>query len=246
MKGGDVRETEPKARPPLGGGVLAARLAGREHGAARGVPARRSAAGLPALGDDVGSSAAHILGGFLLSCALGIVLAALSARFRRVDELLAPLTAAVKAVPVASFTILALMWLSGRALALFISALAVFPPVYLGVLEGARAADRELLEMARVFRVPFWRRLRGIYLPQTLPYFRAAAGVGLGLCWKAGTAAEVIALCGGSIGERLYTAKIYFQTGDLFAWTAVIVLASALFERLFLRLIDALAERVGV
>lgn len=194
----------------------------------------------------VGSSAVHILGGFLLSCALGIVLAALSARFRRVDELLAPLTAAVKAVPVASFTILALMWLSGRALALFISALAVFPPVYLGVLEGARAADRELLEMARVFRVPFWRRLRGIYLPQTLPYFRAAAGVGLGLCWKAGTAAEVIALCGGSIGERLYTAKIYFQTGDLFAWTAVIVLASALFERLFLRLIDALAERVGV
>ena len=40
-------------------------------------------------------------------------------------------------------------------------------------------------------------------------------------------AAEVIALSSGSIGEKLYNAKIYFQTADLFAWTAAIVLISA-------------------
>ena len=69
--------------------------------------------------------------------------------------------------------------------------------------------------------------------------------LGLGLCWKAGVAAEVIGLSGGTIGERLYTAKVYFQTPDLFAWTAVIVLISALFEKLFLFAVDRLAERVG-
>ena len=58
-----------------------------------------------------------------------------------------------------------------------------------------------------------------------------------------GTAAEVIGLCSGTIGERLYTAKVYFQTADLFAWTAVIVLLSVLFEGLFLRGVDALTER---
>ena len=52
----------------------------------------------------------------------------------------------------------------------------------------------------------------------------AAVSAALGLCWKAGTAAEVIALSSGSIGEKLYNAKIYFQTADLFAWTAAIVL----------------------
>ena len=67
----------------------------------------------------------------------------------------------------------------------------------------------------------------------------------LGLCWKAGTAAEVIALSGGSIGEKLYHAKIYFETADLFAWTAAIVLISALFERLFLYFVDSMAERWG-
>ena len=119
----------------------------------------------------------------------------------------------------------------------------VFPPVYRNVLDGIRCTDRKLLEMAQVFRVPFSRRLRGIYLPQVMPYFRAAVSTALGLSWKAGTAAEVIGLCSGTIGEQLYTAKVYFQTADLFAWTAVIVLLSVLFERLFLRGVDELAGR---
>ena len=110
---------------------------------------------------------------------------------------------------------------------------------------AASSTDASLLEMARVFRVPFSRTLRGIYLPQVLPYFRAAVSVALGLCWKAGTAAEVIALSGGTIGERLYTAKVYFETPDLFAWTAVIVLLSAGFEKLFLLAVDKMAERMG-
>ena len=191
----------------------------------------------------VGISSARILGGFLLACVLAIVSAALAARYRRVEELLAPLVAVVKAVPVASFIILALVWLSSRQLSLFIAALMVFPPVYRNVLEGVRGTSRELLEMAEVFRVPLSRRLRGIYLPQVMPYLRAAVSTALGLAWKAGTAAEVIGLCTGTIGERLYTAKVYFQTADLFAWTAVIVLLSVLFEGLFLRGVDALTER---
>lgn len=193
----------------------------------------------------VARSCAHILGGFLVSCVAAVALAALAAAKPRAEELLSPLVAAIKAVPVASFIILALVWLDSRHLALFISALMVFPPVYLNTLEGIRRADAALLEMARVFRVPFSRVVRGIYLPQVLPYFRAAASTALGLCWKAGTAAEVIGLSAGTIGERLYTAKIYFETPELFAWTAVIVLVSAVFEKLFLFGVDRLSERVG-
>ena len=194
----------------------------------------------------IGTSSMHILGGFLLSCALAVVLAALSARFSRVKELLAPLVAAVKTVPVASFIILALIWLSSRTLPLFIAALMVFPPVYLNVLEGIRRTNADLLEMAHVFRVPFSRTLRGIYLPQVLPYFRAAVSVALGLCWKAGTAAEVIGLCSVTIGELLYTAKVYFQSAELCAWTVTIVAVSVVFERLFLALVDRLMGKAGL
>ena len=199
-------------------------------------------AGTVAFWQAVAFSSLRILGGFLLACVLAVALAALSARLRWVRDLLSPLVAVVKAVPVVSFIILALIFFSSENLSLLISALMVFPPVYLNVLEGIGHTDVQLLEMARVFRVPLARQLRGIYLPAVLPYFRSAVSLGLGLCWKSGA---VIGLPAGSIGEALYTAKVYFQTGDLFAWTAVIVAVSVIFERLFLRLVDALARKAG-
>ena len=193
----------------------------------------------------IGWSALRIIGGFLLSCCAASLLAVPASRWRWVQELLSPLVAAVKAVPVASFIILALVWLDSRSLSCFIAFLMVFPPVYLGVLEGIRQTDGKLLEMAKVFRVPLGRQVRAIYLPAVLPHFRTAVSLGLGLCWKAGIAAEVIGLPGGSLGERLYSAKVYFQTPDLFAWTAVIVAVSVAFEKLFLALVDALAGKAG-
>lgn len=189
----------------------------------------------------VAASAVRIFGGFLLSCLLAVLCAALSARFRAVRELLYPPVAAVKAVPVVSFIILALVWLDADQLSLFISALMVFPPVYLNVLAGIGSADRQLVEMAKVFRVPLRRQLWGIYVPAVLPHFRSAVSLALGLCWKAGLAAEVIGLPRGTMGEALYQAKVYFMTEELFAWTAVIVLVSVVLEKLFLRLIDYLA-----
>lgn len=186
-------------------------------------------------------STGSIIGGFLLACLLAVVLAVLAENRKWLGELLAPAVAAAKTVPAASFIILALVWLDARTLPLFISGLMVFPPVYLNVLEGLRQRDPRLQEMARLFRVPFLRRLLGLDLPQVLPYFRASASLALGLCWKAGAAAEVIGLPPGTIGERLYMAKVYLQTPDLFAWTIVIVALSVLFERLFLALTDALA-----
>lgn len=190
-------------------------------------------------------STARIFGGFLLSCILGVLLASLAAANRRVREFLAPAVLAVKTVPVASFIILALVWLDSDALSFFISALMVFPPVYLNVLEGIRQMDRQLLEMADVFHVPLRRRLWGIGVPQVYPYFRTAMSLALGLCWKAGAAAEVIGLPNGSIGERLYNAKIYLRTPDLFAWTAAIVTLSVALEKLCLLAADRLAGKAA-
>ena len=188
-------------------------------------------------------SMARILGGFFLAAALGTLLAALAARFKRVEEWLAPPVLAMKTVPVASFVILALIWFGSRNLSVFIALVMVFPVIYTNVLAGVRAADRELAEMARVFRIPLLRRIRCIALPQVAPYFRAGCALGLGLCWKAGVA-EVIGMPVPSIGERLQQAKVYLDTPELFAWTLVIVLISVGFEKLFMAALGALERRL--
>ena len=118
------------------------------------------------------------------------------------------------------------------------------PVIYTNVLDGISQMDGQLLEMAQVFDIPFGRRLRSIYVSQVLPYFRAGCSLALGLCWKAGVAAEVIGIPQDSIGENLYNAKIYLDTPRLFAWTLVIICISVLFEKGFLKAVDCLVRRL--
>ena len=192
----------------------------------------------------VGFSAGHILLGFLLGAVCSVVCSVAAERWVWVDALLSPVMQLVKATPVASFIILALVWVSGKSLSILISFLMVLPVLYGAVRTGIESADPQLLEMARVFRLPLARRVKAIWLPAVLPAFRQGCSVALGICWKSGVAAEVIGLPNGSIGDALYRAKITLSTGELFAWTFVIILLSAAFEKLFLALLDKAVARV--
>ena len=192
----------------------------------------------------VGFSAGHILLGFALGVVVSVLLAAAAERWAWVDTLLAPVIQLVKATPVASFIILALVWVRGASLSVLISFLMVLPVLYGAVRTGIQSADPQLLEMTKVFRLPLGRRLRAVWLPAVLPAFRQGCSVALGICWKSGVAAEVIGLPDGSIGDALYRAKITLSTGELFAWTFVIILLSAGFEKLFLALLDKAVARV--
>ena len=189
-------------------------------------------------------SFSRIVTGFFSGLLAGIVLGLLAGRFRLVETLLWPYMVTVKSIPVASFIIIALIWLSAASLSIFISFLMVLPIVYTNVLNGIRAESREMREMATVFRLSPLKRLLYLWVPQMKPYLLSAASVSLGLAWKSGIAAEIIGIPGGSMGEALYYAKVYLNTVDLFAWTVVIVLLSVGFEKLFLALLKAVFKGV--
>lgn len=184
------------------------------------------------------SSFVKIIGGFLLALLTGSMWAALSAKYKGIKQLLWPVILAIKTVPVASFIILALFWFSSQNLSVFISFLMVFPIIYTNVLKGIEEIDEKLVEMAEVFQISSINKIRSLYIPQIMPYFRAGCSISLGLCWKSGIAAEVIGMPAGSMGERLQQAKVYWETADVLAWTVVIVIISLVFELLFLKILD--------
>ena len=119
-------------------------------------------------------SMGHILLGFGLAVALSITFSALAARFTAVRELLSPPLAVIRSVPVASFVIVALIWIPSRRLSVLISFLIALPVLYEGVLAAISRTDPQLLEMAHVFRMSPVNRLIHLYLPAVLPHFRAA------------------------------------------------------------------------
>lgn len=198
---------------------------------------------MPTFWRTVAFSFARIAAGFFAALICGALLAA-AAQFEPIFILLSPFMAVVKASPVASFIILLLIWVPSHSLSIVISFMMALPIIYTNLCEGLHATDPAMLELADVFEVPTARRVRYLYLSQLLPYLRSACAVSIGLCWKSGIAAEVIGIPKGSIGERLYEAKIYLDTPDLFAWTVVIVSLSMLFGRLFLSLLDTVFRRI--
>ncbi len=191
---------------------------------------------------------ANSLGNIILgaggACLLGIMLAAAAAGVPFFKFFFGLPVRIMQATPVASFTILALFWLDSENLSVLVSFFMVLPLMYSNVLAGIEAANRDLLEMAKVFRVRWYHTLRFIYLPELVPYFLSACSVAAGVAWKSGIAAEVIGVVRNTIGNQLYQAKIYLEMPELFAWTAVIVCISMLFEQGITGLVRLLEQRL--
>lgn len=187
----------------------------------------------------------RIILGFIISLSSAVILAFLSYRWRILGILLEPIVKVVRATPVASIVILILVWVRSRNLSVVISFMMVFPVVYQNVLKGLCDTDRNLIEMADAYRIRTLKRIRYIYLPYLVPYLESAISISLGLAWKSGIAAEVIGLPDGSIGERVYEAKIYLSMPDLFASTVTVIILAFVFERVFLYLSRIILRRIS-
>lgn len=171
--------------------------------------------------------------GFSGAVLTGILLAVITCVVPGAYSLFYPLISAVKATPVASFIILALLWIKSTNVPVFIAFLMVLPIVWGNVSTGIKSTDKNLLEMASVYNFGRIKTVRLVYIPQCMNYFYTACVMGIGLAWKAGIAAEVICSPRFSVGTNLYNAKIYLETPQLFAWTLVVILMSIAFENFF-------------
>ena len=189
-------------------------------------------------------SVLRIVAGFLSAYFCGLLLGILASRFSWAGTLLWPFMVCVKSVPVASFIVLSLIWLSGSQLAGFVCFLACLPAVYNNVTEGLANVDPAQKEAAVMLGAGWPTLIRTVFIPNIEPYLLSAASTACGMAFKAGVAAEVVAIVAGSIGEKIYMSKVYFETAGLFAWTLVIVLLSYVFEKLFCALLKAAIKKL--
>ena len=148
------------------------------------------------------------------------------------DALFSPAVTLMKSVPVVSFILIAIFLFDRKIIPSAISFMMVFPVLYGNIREGIVSVSAELFEMAKVFNLPFYLKIKRIILPAVLPYFNAAIISSIGLGIKAGIAAEVIAYIPVSIGKNLSDAKSYMEPADLLAWTALILILGTLLEQL--------------
>ena len=182
-------------------------------------------------------SGARILGGLVLAAACGGVLAGVSVRSRTFSRLVAPALSFVKATPVACVVVLLLIWLGSARVSIAAVFLMALPGVYFSLAEGLAQANKPLEQMFRLHGVRGWRLFFAHTWREVLPFVLSCARAVIGMSWKAGVAAELIGMATGTVGERIYQAKLLIETADLLAWTVLVVAASWACERVLVWLL---------
>ena len=188
----------------------------------------------------------RVIWGVLISIIIGTLLAYLTTASKLLNLLITPALSAIKATPVASFIILALLWLDRSILPVFITALIVVPIVWANVSEGIRSVDPQLMEVASIYRFSLPKKVIRLYVPSIAPYFFAACQSALGMAWKASVAAEILAVPEHSIGTEIFLSKQYMEPETLFAWTLVMILLSLVIEKLFVYGLSLIGRKLRV
>jgi NitT/TauT family transport system permease protein len=176
--------------------------------------------------------------GFVVAMALGGVLGFVLGRVAAVDRLFGPWVMVGMNMPAIVVAIICYIWLGLSEFALILAVVINKTPLVITTIrEGVRAFLPEYDELADAFRMPLWRRIRLIWLPQLIPFIMTAARTGLALIWKIVLVFEVLGSDGG-VGFRVSIFFQYFDMGGILSYTTVFVAMVVVFEHGLLRPIE--------
>lgn len=155
---------------------------------------------------------ARVAAAFGVAMVVGAIVGIVMGRWRRADFALDGMLVLGLNIPALVIIILCYIWFGlTEAAAILAVSINKIPTVAVTMREGARAVDRQLMEVATAFDLPPGRTLRKVYLPQLYPYFMAAARSGLALTWKVVLVVELLGRSNG-VGFQL---GLFFQLFDI-------------------------------
>lgn len=184
-------------------------------------------------------STIKIIAGFLISIAIGVIFAYLAYKYKLFYDFISPLIRIFRSIPLASLIIFLLFWANKDYLSIYISFIMAMPLIFQNVYDGLSDIDKNILQMADIYKVSEIKKIKYIYKVKVKPFLYSSIISISGLVFKAGIAAEVIGLPKNSIGNNLYNAKVYLDMPNLFAWTLAILLISSFFEITLKKLLGA-------
>ena len=184
------------------------------------------------------SSMFRVIVGFVLAGIIGIGLGISGGLSKLVFELINPIMISIKATPVVSIILILFMWFDSKSVPIFVCFLMCLPIFWTSMVEGMKRVNSEFLDLARVHNVKLVRKITLLYIPSLKSYIRSAVILSLGLGWRVTVASEVITQPKNTIGAEIYSAKAYFESDLLFAWTVVVIILSYIFELGFRKLLS--------
>lgn len=186
---------------------------------------------------------ARLAASFALAMSLGTAIGILLGRHPKLDRFFDSWLVLFLNIPALVTIILCYVWfglVEGAAIAAVV--VNKLPNVIVTVREGSRTLDRDLLEMAEVYRFGRLKTLRHVVWPQLAPFLLAAARTGLALIWKIILVVELLGRSDG-MGYQLHLFFQMFDVTAILAYTAAFVVVVQSIELAILKPLDRRAQR---
>jgi NitT/TauT family transport system permease protein len=139
-------------------------------------------------------------------------------------------------VPAVCWAFLSVLWFGlSNAAPILTIVLIVFPFVVMNVWEGTKAVEKDLIEMAEVFKADRYLTLCKVFIPQLMPYIFSSLRIALSLSWKIALVAE--AFGGGSgVGQELINWFQDTRVDMMLAWGVSFMIVMVLIDLFVFRL----------
>lgn len=174
--------------------------------------------------DGLASTVGLLAAGYFLACAVGILLGIAMGYNRRIYALLEPTLELLRPIPKpALLPPLILLFGLGASMKISIVFLGAIFPVLINTIQGVRAVDPVLIDVARTFRCGIVKVLFQVVLPASLPMILAGMRVSLGLGLVLVILAEMLTGSQG-LGAQLVDAQRAFRVHEMYAWTVILAM----------------------
>jgi NitT/TauT family transport system permease protein len=162
----------------------------------------------------------RLLAALALSSALGFGLGVIAGFSLNARAFLEPVRWVIMTLPTIFIAVMGLLWFGmGSTQVIFLVTVIVTPVIYINTLYGFDTLDRQLIEMARLYRFSRRQMFTEIYLPgigfSVITGLTLAAGIGV----RAVVIAELLGAFDG-VGHSFNRAWTFLNTPEMFAWIA--------------------------
>jgi NitT/TauT family transport system permease protein len=172
----------------------------------------------------LGATLVRVLAAFVLAMAIGAFIGIALGLSGRANRAFDPWLIVALNIPALVTIVLCYLWFGlNEAAAVVAIAITKIPNMAVTLREGARALDRDLAEMARLYRFGPAATLRHVILPQLAPFMAAAARSGIALIWKIALVVELLGRSNG-VGFQIHLYFQLFDIGRIFVYAIAFIL----------------------
>lgn len=179
---------------------------------------------------EMGNTLRRVLVGFGIAMVVSIPLGIVMGTLRTLESFFEPPVILGLTMPGLVWAVLMIMFFGLTETSAYAAvAVTIFPMLTIGIWQGTKSIDKDLIDMSRVFHAGAWSKVVDVILPQLVSHILAAIRYGLGLAWKVVVVVEMFGFSNG-VGYQVVRGFNVFSMKTVLAWAITFLVVMIVIE----------------